>query len=211
MASAASVDPSPGPAPIPVKIVIAGGFGAGKTTTVASASEFEPLTTEAAMTELGAGVDDAGLLPDKRTTTVAMDFGRITLAADLRLYLFGTPGQDRFGFMWDDLARGALGALVVVDGRRLDDCFPSLDFVESRSIPFVVAVNRFDGDLARDLAAVTWALAVPDGVRVVAFDARDRRSVVKALIDVAEVALRRAEAGVGAGPPGGVAEGSAGP
>jgi uncharacterized protein len=196
MVSAPSADPQPARAraPIPVKIVIAGGFGAGKTTTVASASEFEPLTTEAQMTVLGAGVDDAALLPDKRTTTVAMDFGRVTLAADLRLYLFGTPGQDRFGFMWDDIARGALGALVVVDSRRLDDCFPSLDYFESRSIPFVVGVNQFDGDLARDLEAVTWALAVPDEVRVVAFDARDRHSVLGALVDVAEVALWRAEA-----------------
>jgi signal recognition particle receptor subunit beta len=177
--------------PLPVKIVIAGGFGVGKTTTVASISEIDPLTTEAQMTEVAASIDDVGLLPGKHTTTVAMDFGRITLASDLRLYLFGTPGQDRFGFMWDDLAHGALGALVVVDSRRLDDCYPALDYFESRRIPFVVGVNRFDGDLAYDLPSIRWALAV-EGVPVLDFDARSRGSVRDTLVAVAEAALRQA-------------------
>src|SRR5919205_2679987 len=117
--------------PLPVKLVIAGGFGVGKTTTVASISEITPLTTEAEMTEVATGVDDAAAVPGKTTTTVAMDFGCITIDEDLKLYLFGTPGQDRFGFMWNDLALGALGALVIVDSRRLADCYPAVDYFEN--------------------------------------------------------------------------------
>jgi hypothetical protein len=192
MASAVWADPVR--PPLPVKIVVAGGFGVGKTTTVTSVSEIEPLTTEAAMTEVSAGVDDVGLLPGKHSTTVAMDFGRITLAADLRLYLFGTPGQDRFGFMWDDLFVGALGALVVVDSRRLDDCYAALDFLETRRIPYVVGINRFDGLLAYDLDAIRWALAVADHVPLLDFDARDRQSVRDTLVSVAEAALEEARA-----------------
>ena len=125
-----------------VKIVVAGGFGVGKTTFVGAVSEIEPLRTEALMTEASAPVDDLTMLPDKTTTTVAMDFGRITLAEDLVLYLFGTPGQNRFWFMWDDITRGAIGAVVLVDTRRLADCFGAVDYVEQRGIPFIVALQR---------------------------------------------------------------------
>src|SRR4051795_2701772 len=144
----------PGQPPLPVKIVIAGGFGVGKTTTVGSISEISPLTTEADMTSAAAGIDDASKVPGKRTTTVAMDFGCITIDESLKLYLFGTPGQDRFGFMWDDLAIGAIGALVIVDSRRLDDCYPAVDYFERLGLPFVVAVNRFDGAVAHDLPSI---------------------------------------------------------
>lgn len=190
----ASRDRAAVPAPLPIKIVIAGGFGVGKTTTVASISEIDPLTTEARMTETAAAVDDSGLLPEKVTTTVAMDFGRITLSQDLRLYLFGTPGQSRFGFMWDDVANGAIGALVVVDSRRLDDCYPALDFVEDRGLPFVVGVNQFGGGMAHDVDSIRWALAVSDDIPLMLFDARDRVSVRDALIAVAETAMRRLSA-----------------
>lgn len=191
MGSEASRDGAAVSAPLPIKIVIAGGFGVGKTTTVASISEIDPLTTEARMTKTAAAVDDAALLPEKVTTTVAMDFGRITLSDDLRLYLFGTPGQSRFGFMWDDVANGAIGALVVVDSRRLDDCYPALDFVEDRGLPFVVGVNQFGGGMAHDVDSIRWALAVSDDIPLMLFDARDRASVRDALIAVAETAMRR--------------------
>jgi uncharacterized protein len=179
--------------PLPVKMVIAGGFGVGKTTAVASISEIAPLTTEASITEVAAGVDDLTHTPHKTTTTVAMDFGCITLDPTLKLYLFGTPGQDRFGFMWDDLVEGALGGLVIVDTRRLDDCFAAVDYFEHREIPFAVAINAFDGELDHDLTEVRWALDVPDHVPVLVFDARDRGSVRDALLVVLEIALARAE------------------
>ena len=178
--------------PLPVKIVIAGGFGVGKTTTVASISEISPLTTEAEMTPAAAGVDDVSKVPGKRTTTVALDFGAITVDESLKLYLFGTPGQDRFGFMWDDLSLGALGALVIVDSRRLDDCYPAVDYFERLRLPFVVAVNLFDGRLAHDLPSIRWALAIDDTVPLVTFDARDRLSVRDALLVVLDQALTRA-------------------
>ena len=178
--------------PLPVKIVIAGGFGVGKTTTVASISESSPLTTEAEMTSASAGVDDITKIPGKRTTTVALDFGAITVDESLKLYLFGTPGQDRFGFMWDDLSLGALGALVIVDSRRLDDCYPAVDYFERLRLPFVVAVNMFHGRLVHDLPSIRWALAIDDTVPIVTFDARDRLSVRDALLVVLDQALVRA-------------------
>jgi signal recognition particle receptor subunit beta len=184
--------------PLPVKIVVAGGFGVGKTTTVASISEINPLTTEAEMTAASMGVDDASQVPDKRTTTVALDFGCITVDESLKLYLFGTPGQDRFGFMWDDLALGALGALVIVDSRRLDDCYPAVDYFERLELPFVVAVNRFDGLVAHDLPSIRWALAIDDDVPLITFDARDKLSVRDALLAVLDRALERARHGASA-------------
>src|SRR5947209_17249935 len=159
--------------PVPVKIIVAGGFGVGKTTTVAAISEITPLTTEAEMTAASVGVDEPGAGSGKTTTTVAMDFGCLTVDRSLKLYLFGTPGQARFGFMWDDLTRGALGALVVVDSTRLDDCYPAVDYFEHTGLPFVVAVNAFHGQLPHDLDAVRWALAVHDDIPVSAFAARD--------------------------------------
>jgi uncharacterized protein len=173
------------------KIVIAGGFGVGKTTFVGSVSEIVPLRTEALVTNESEGVDDLAAVPDKSTTTVAMDFGRLTLAEDLILYLFGTPGQRRFWFMWDDLCLGAIGAIVLVDTARLDASFSPLDYFESKGLPFIVAVNQFDGVQQHALDAVADALALPAHVPIISVDARDRESAKQALIRVTEYALQR--------------------
>ncbi|BAL85874.1 putative ATP/GTP-binding protein [Actinoplanes missouriensis 431] len=171
------------------KIVVAGGFGVGKTTLVGAVSEIDPLTTEAVMTSAGEGIDDASKVPGKESTTVAMDFGRITMAEDLILYLFGTPGQTRFWFMWDELIRGAVGAAVLVDTRRLTDAFAPLDYFENRHLPYLVAVNCFDGAPRYEPEEVREALAIPPRVPLLMCDARHRESAKAVLIGVVEHAM----------------------
>ncbi|MEE8600065.1 GTP-binding protein [Euzebya tangerina] len=184
--------------PIPVKVLVSGGFGAGKTTLVHALSEFKPLDTEAAMTTASTGIDFAGDGSQKTTTTVAMDFGRITIDQSLVLYLFGTPGQDRFGFMWNDLADGALGGLVLVDPSRLADCYTALDYFESRDLPIVVAVNQFEGRTGMTLEEVREATNVDPSVPVVSVDARDRDSVKAAILALLHQVLSRAKQLTGA-------------
>ncbi|GIJ21968.1 GTP-binding protein [Micromonospora lutea] len=177
--------------PTAIKILIAGGFGVGKTTLVGSVSETKPLRTEEVLSEQGVGVDDISGVEAKSTTTVAMDFGRITISEELVLYLFGTPGQDRFWFVWDELTIGALGAVVLADTRRLADCFPSVDYFERAKLPFIVAVNCFENARQYSLDEVRLALDLDPDVPVMLCDARQRQSSKEVLVALIEHVKRQ--------------------
>lgn len=178
-----------------VKFVISGGFGVGKTTFIGSISEVKPLTTEAAMTTVSEGIDDTSKVSSKTTTTVAMDFGRITIDEALIVYLFGTPGQDRFGFMWDDIVEGALGGVILVDTRRIDDCFVAIDYFEAREIPFVIGVNHFDGATEFLTEEVREALGLDASVPMAMCDARSKESVKGVLLELVKFLTAQARAG----------------
>lgn len=180
--------------PVTAKIVVSGPFGVGKTTLVGTISEIVPLRTEAHMTSASIQVDNRQFLPTKTTTTVALDFGRVTIDETLRLYLFGTPGQERFGFMWDDLVQGALGAVVIADTRRLEDCYRAIDYYEARGMPFVVAINQFSDGPRHRLDQVRMALNVAEHIPIIRFDARDRESVKDVLIKLLDSLLHRSRA-----------------
>ena len=183
------------------KIIVSGAFGVGKTTLVGALSEITPLRTEGNMTNRGIGVDDGSMLGSKATTTVALDFGRITIDQTLRLYLFGTPGQERFGFMWDDLSKGALGAIVLADTRRLEDCYAAIDYYESRNIQLVVAINQFDDGPRHRLDQVRSALNVVANVPIIRFDARKKESSKEVVITLLNCILNRNKEAQSSTPP----------